>query len=82
MARTASQCGDIFATGALSLLVFDLTGSATGVSAVIVAELLPVLLLAPLAGSRATHLRRRQPVHRSRWSPGGDHPAQQGHARR
>jgi hypothetical protein len=32
MARTVSQCGDIFATVALSLLVFDLTGSALGVS--------------------------------------------------
>ena len=57
MARTASQGGDIFATVALSLLVFDLTGSAIGVSGVIVAEVLPpVLLLAPLAGSLVDRL--------------------------
>src|SRR5215213_7756359 len=30
-ARTASQCGDVFATVALSLLVLDLAGSALGV---------------------------------------------------
>jgi hypothetical protein len=56
VARTASQGGDIFATVALSLLVFDLTGSAIGVSGVIVAEVLPVLLLAPLAGSLVDRL--------------------------
>ena len=50
-ARTASQAGDIFATVALALLVYDLTGSGLGVSAVVVAEILPVLLLAPLAGA-------------------------------
>jgi hypothetical protein len=48
VARTASQWGDIFATVALSLLVFDLTGSALGVSAVILAEILPVLLAGTL----------------------------------
>jgi MFS family permease len=58
VARTASLCGDIFATVALSLLVFDLTGSALGVSGVIVAEILPVLLLAPLAGSLVDRLPR------------------------
>ena len=50
-ARTASQCGDVFATVALSLLVLDLTGSALGVSAVVVVEILPVLLFAPFAGT-------------------------------
>jgi MFS family permease len=58
VARTASQWGDIFATVALSLLVFDLTGSALGVSAVILAEILPVLLLAPLAGTLVDRLPR------------------------
>lgn len=48
--RTASQCGDVFATVALALVVFDLTGSARGVGAVVLAEILPVLLLAPVAG--------------------------------
>lgn len=57
-ARTASQCGDVFATVALALLVFDLTGSALGVSAVVFAEILPVLLLAPLAGTLVDRLPR------------------------
>lgn len=50
-ARTASQWGDVFAMVALALLVFDLTGSGLGVSAVVAAEIVPVLLLAPLAGT-------------------------------
>ncbi len=57
-ARTASQWGDVFATVALSLLVLDLTGSALGVSAVVVAEIVPVLLLAPFAGTLADRLPR------------------------
>ncbi|MHA6628729.1 MFS transporter [Pseudonocardia sichuanensis] len=58
VARTASQWGDVFAAVALALLVFDLTGSALGVSAVVLAEILPVLLLAPLAGSLVDRLPR------------------------
>jgi len=58
IARTASQCGDVFASVALILLVFDLTGSALGVSAVILAEILPVLLFAPLAGTLVDRLPR------------------------
>lgn len=50
-ARTASQAGDVFNTVALSLLVLQLTGSGFGVSAVVLAEILPVLVLAPLAGT-------------------------------
>jgi len=57
-ARTASQWGDVFATVALSLLVFDLTGSALGVSAVVAVEILPVLLLAPFAGTLVDRLPR------------------------
>jgi MFS family permease len=57
-ARTVSQWGDVFATVALALLVFDLTGSALGVSAVVFAEILPVLLLAPLAGTLVDRLPR------------------------
>ncbi|NIB33646.1 MFS transporter [Pseudonocardia sp. MCCB 268] len=34
-ARTVSECQDMFATVALALLVFDLTGSALGVGAVV-----------------------------------------------
>jgi MFS family permease len=50
-ARTVSQWGDTFNFVALALLVYDLTGSGLGVSGVVVAEILPVLLLAPLAGA-------------------------------
>ncbi|WP_219415788.1 MFS transporter [Pseudonocardia nigra] len=57
-ARTASQWGDVFATVALSLLVFDLTGSALGVSAVVAVEIVPVLLLAPFAGTLVDRLPR------------------------
>lgn len=57
-ARTASQWGDVFATVALALLVFDLTGSSLGVSAVVVAEIIPVLLLAPFAGTLVDRLPR------------------------
>lgn len=57
-ARTVSQWGDVFATVALALLVFDLTGSALGVSAVVFAEIVPVLLFAPLAGTIVDRLPR------------------------
>lgn len=57
-ARTVSQWGDVFATVALALLVFDLTGSALGVSAVVFAEILAVLLVAPLAGTIVDRLPR------------------------
>ena len=57
-ARTASQWGDVFATVALSLLVLDLTGSALGVSAVVAVEIIPVLLLAPFAGTLVDRLPR------------------------
>ncbi|GAA2028473.1 MFS transporter [Terrabacter terrae] len=50
IARTVSQCGDTVNFVALALLVYDLTGSGLGVSGVVVAEILPVLLFAPLAG--------------------------------
>lgn len=50
LARTISQWGDTFHVVALALLIYDLTGSGLGVSGVVAAEILPVLLLAPLAG--------------------------------
>jgi MFS family permease len=49
-AQTVSRWGDVFNTVALAVLVFQLTGSGLGVTGVVVAEILPVLLLAPLAG--------------------------------
>lgn len=58
-ARTISQWGDVAASVALALLVLQLTGSGLGVSAVVAAEILPVLLLAPLAGVVVDRLPRR-----------------------
>jgi MFS family permease len=57
-ARTSSQFGDLFNTVALTLLVFQLTGSGLGVSAVVLAEILPVLLFAPRAGTLVDRLPR------------------------
>ena len=59
-ARTISQWGDAFNTVALVLLVYSLTGSGLGVSGVVIAGILPVLLLAPLAGSLVDRLPRVQ----------------------
>ncbi|SDO37788.1 MFS transporter [Geodermatophilus sp. DSM 45219] len=49
-ARTVSQWGDVFSFVALAILIYRLTGSGLGVAGVVVAEIIPVLLLAPLAG--------------------------------
>lgn len=49
-ARTVSQWGDVINMVALTLLIYDLTGSGLGVSGVVAAEIAPVLLLAPFAG--------------------------------
>lgn len=49
-ARTVSQWGDAFATVALGLLVFQRTGTGLGVAGVAAAEIVPVMLLAPVAG--------------------------------
>ncbi len=57
-ARTVSQWGDAFNTVALVLLVYELTGSGLGVAAVVVAEIVPVLALAPLAGVLVDRLPR------------------------
>src|SRR5712692_8218448 len=57
-ARTVSQWGDIAQFTVVSLLVFRLTGSGLGVSGVVIAEIVPVLLLAPLAGPLVDRLPR------------------------
>ena len=57
-ARTVSQWGDIAQFTALALLVFHLTRSGLGVSGVVIAETVPVLLLAPLAGPLVDRLPR------------------------
>ncbi len=58
VARTVSQWGDIAQFTAVALLVFHLTGSGLGVSGVVIAEIVPVLLLAPLAGPLVDRLPR------------------------
>lgn len=58
LARTISQVGDVAQFTTLALLIVALTGSGLGVSAVVLAEIVPVLLLAPLAGSLVDRLPR------------------------
>lgn len=58
IARTVSQIGDVAQFTTLALLVVTLTGSGIGVSAVVLAEIVPVLSLAPLAGSLVDRLPR------------------------
>ncbi|MBA3525272.1 MAG: MFS transporter [Geodermatophilaceae bacterium] len=58
-AQTISRSGDTVAAIALLVLVFQLTGSGLGVSGVVVAEILPVLMLSPLAGPLIDRLPRR-----------------------
>ena len=57
-ARTVSSIGDVAQFTTLALLIVALTGSGLGVSAVVLAEIVPVLLLAPLAGSVVDRLPR------------------------
>ena len=49
-ARTVSRWSDVFSFVALAILIYRLTGSGLGVAGAVVAEIIPVLLLAPLAG--------------------------------
>jgi len=57
-ARTVSQVGDVAQFTTLALLLVALTGSGLGVSGAVLAEIVPVLLLAPLAGSLVDRLPR------------------------
>jgi len=50
VARTVSQSGDVAQFTTVALLVLQLTGSGIGLSGVVLAEIAPVLLLAPVAG--------------------------------
>lgn len=58
-AHSVSRSGDAFNTVALVVLVFELTGSGLGVAGAVIFEVLPVLLLGPVAGLAADHLPRR-----------------------
>src|SRR5260370_3593743 len=58
VAQTVSRWGDTANTVALVVLVFQLTGSGLKVSGAVIAEILPALLLAPIAGTVADRLPR------------------------
>lgn len=58
LARTVSQVGDVAQFTTLALLLVALTGSELGVSGAVLAEIVPVLLLGPLAGSVVDRLPR------------------------
>ncbi len=58
LARTVSQIGDVAQFTTLALLLVALTGSGLGVSGAVLAEIAPVLLFAPLAGSLVDRLPR------------------------
>jgi MFS family permease len=60
LAHSASRAGDAFNTVALVVLIFDLTGSGVGVAGAVMFEVLPVLLLGPVAGMAADRLPRRR----------------------
>lgn len=59
LAHTVSRAGDAFNTVALVVLVFELTGSGRGVAGAVMFEVLPVLLLGPVAGLAADRVPRR-----------------------
>lgn len=60
LAHSVSRAGDAFNTVALVVLVFELTGSGLGVAGAVMFEVLPVLLLGPVAGLAADRLPRRR----------------------
>lgn len=59
LAHTVSRAGDAFNTVALVVLVFELTGTGRGVAGAVMFEVLPVLLLSPVAGLAADRFPRR-----------------------
>lgn len=60
LAHSVSRAGDAFNTVALVVLVFELTDSGLGVAGAVAFEVLPVLLLGPIAGLAADRLPRRR----------------------
>ena len=60
LARTVSQIGDVAQFTTLALLLVAVTGSGLGVSGAVLAEIVPVLALAPLAGTLVDRLPRVQ----------------------
>lgn len=59
VAHAISRAGDAFNTVALVVLVFRLTGSGLGVAGTVMFEVLPLVLLAPVAGLLIDRLPRR-----------------------
>ncbi len=57
-AQTVSRWGDTASTVALVVLVFQLTGSGLKVTGAVIAEILPMLMLGPVAGAVADRLPR------------------------
>lgn len=60
LAHGVSRAGDAFNTVALVVLVFQLTGSGVGVAGTVAFEILPVLLLGPVAGVVVDRYPRRR----------------------
>lgn len=60
LAHAISRAGDAFNTVALVVLVYQLTGSGAGVAGTVAFEILPVLLLGPIAGLVADRYPRRR----------------------
>lgn len=59
-AQTISRWGDTFNAVAIIILVFQITGSGLRVAGTVAFEILPVLLLAPLAGAVADRFPKRR----------------------
>lgn len=59
-AQTVSRWGDTFNQVALVILVFELTGSGLRVAGTVAFEVVPVILLAPVAGAVADRLPKRR----------------------
>src|SRR5688500_7296 len=58
-AHAMSRAGDAFNSVALVVLVFTLTGSGLGVAGTVAFEVVPILLLGPLAGLTVDRYPRR-----------------------
>lgn len=60
LAHATSRAGDAFNTVALVVLVFQLTGSGLGVATIVVFEVVPIVVLGPIAGVLADRFPRRR----------------------
>lgn len=60
LAHAISRSGDAFNTVAIVVVVFQLTGTGRGVAGAVVFEVLPVLLIGPVAGLAADKMPRRR----------------------